>query len=63
MYMWVEVPAGESSEAFAERLLERGVLVAPGSYLGAAGEGYFRIALVPSEEECVRAVEILDDVL
>jgi succinyldiaminopimelate transaminase len=63
MYLWLEVPAGESSESLAERLLEHGVLVAPGSYLGAAGEGYFRLALVPSEEECARAVEILEAVL
>jgi succinyldiaminopimelate transaminase len=63
MYLWVAVPAGETSEGFAERLLEHGVLVTPGSYLGAAGEGYFRVALVPSEEECVRAVEILERVL
>jgi acetylornithine aminotransferase len=63
MYLWVEVPEGDNSESFAERLLEHGILVAPGSYLGAAGEGYFRIALVPSEEECGRAVEILDEVL
>jgi aspartate/methionine/tyrosine aminotransferase len=66
MYLWVAVPRGgapESSESFAERLLEHGILVAPGSYLGAAGEGYFRIALVPSEEECARAVEILEKVL
>ncbi len=63
MYLWVEVPEGETSEAFAGRLLEHGVLVAPGSYLGAAGEGYFRVALVPSEEECARAVAILERVL
>ena len=63
MYLWLAVPAGESSEDFAERLLEYGVLFAPGSYLGAAGEGYFRVALVPSEEECARAVEILEEVL
>ena len=63
MYLWLEVPDGETSEAFAERLLEHGVLVAPGSYLGAAGEGYVRLALVPSEEECARAVAILEDVL
>ncbi|HYK06133.1 MAG TPA: aminotransferase class I/II-fold pyridoxal phosphate-dependent enzyme [Gaiellaceae bacterium] len=63
MYLWAEVPDGESSESFAERLLEHGVLVAPGSYLGAAGEGYFRVALVPSEEECARAVELLERVL
>jgi acetylornithine aminotransferase len=63
MYLWVEVPAGESSEGFAARLLERGVVVAPGSYLGAAGEGYVRIALVPSLEDCRRAAAILEDVL
>ncbi len=63
MYLWIEVPEGETSESFAERLLEHGILVAPGSYLGAAGEGYFRVALVPSEEECARAVEILERVL
>ncbi len=63
MYLWVEVPAGETSEVFAQRLLEHGVLVAPGSYLGASGEGYARLALVPAEDECARAAEILEDVL
>jgi acetylornithine aminotransferase len=63
MYLWLAVPAGETSEGFAERLLEHGVLVTPGSYLGEAGEGYFRLALVPSEEECARAVEILEEAL
>jgi succinyldiaminopimelate transaminase len=63
MYLWGAVPDGESSEAFAERLLEQGILVAPGSYLGGAGEGYFRVALVPSEEECARAVAILERAL
>ena len=63
MYLWLAVPEGETSEAFAERLLEHGILVTPGSYLGAAGEGYFRVALVPSEAECGRAVAILEEVL
>ena len=63
MYLWLAVPDGESSEGFSDRLLEHGVLVAPGSYLGAAGEGYVRVALVPSEEECADAVTILDQVL
>jgi acetylornithine aminotransferase len=63
MYLWVEVPGDESSEAAAERLLARGVVVAPGSYLGAAGEGYVRIALVPTLAECERAAGILEDVL
>jgi succinyldiaminopimelate transaminase len=63
MYLWLAVPAGETSESFAARLLEHGILVAPGSYLGAAGEGYVRVALVPSEEECAEAVAILEGVL
>jgi succinyldiaminopimelate transaminase len=63
MYLWVEVPSGETSEEFAERLLEHGILVAPGSYLGASGEGYVRLALVPGEDECTRAVGILEEVL
>jgi len=63
MYVWIAVPEGETSEAFAVRLLEHGVVVAPGSFLGRSGEGYARLALVPTEEECARAVEILEDVL
>ena len=63
MYLWVETPPGESSEAFAERLLEAGVLVTPGSYLGGAGEGYVRFALVATEEECRRAAVLLEEVL
>ncbi len=63
MYLWVEVPAGDTSESFAGRLLEHGVVVAPGSYLGAAGEGYVRLALVPSLEDCRRAAELLEEVL
>ena len=53
------MPAGESDEAFATRLLEHGVVVAPGSYFGPSGEGYARLALVPSVEECERAAAIL----
>ena len=63
MYLWVEAPEGESSEAFAERLLEHGVVVAPGSYFGPAGEGYVRFALVPTEDECAEATRLLENVL
>jgi acetylornithine aminotransferase len=63
MYLWLEVPDGESSEGFAARLLEHGLIVSPGSFFGAAGEGYWRIALVPTLDECRRAAEILDEVL
>jgi succinyldiaminopimelate transaminase len=63
MYLWVAVPDSETSEGFAARLLEHGVLVAPGSFLGPSGEGYVRFALVPTEDECARAVQILAGVL
>jgi acetylornithine aminotransferase len=63
MYLWFAIPEGETSEAFAARLVQHGVVVAPGSFLGRSGEGYARIALVPTEEECARAVELLDEAL
>jgi LL-diaminopimelate aminotransferase len=46
MYLWVALPAGTASAAFATRALEEtGVVVLPGSAFGPAGEGFFRIAL------------------
>ena len=61
MYLWVEVEGG--SEAFAERLLEHGVVVSPGSFFGPSGEGYVRFALVPSIDDCRRAAALLEDAL
>ena len=63
MYLWLDVPGEQSSEQFAARLLEHGLIVSPGSFFGAAGEGYWRMALVPTEDECRRAAAILDEVL
>jgi acetylornithine aminotransferase len=61
MYLWVEVDGG--SEAFAERLLEHGVVVSPGSFFGPSGEGYVRFALVPGIDDCRRAAELLERAL
>jgi acetylornithine aminotransferase len=63
MYLWLAVRSGERSEPLAARLLEAGVLVTPGSFLGRSGEGYIRLALVPTEAECERAAELLTTVL
>jgi succinyldiaminopimelate transaminase len=63
MYLWIELPDGVGSDDFARRLLEHGVVVSPGTFFGPSGAGYARIALVPSEEECRRAADILEDVL
>jgi acetylornithine aminotransferase len=60
-FLWLAVEG--SSEAFARRLLDAGVLVAPGSFFGAGGEGYVRMALVPALAECERAAAILGEVL
>ena len=61
MYLWVEVEG--DADAFAERLLENGVVVSPGSFFGPSGEGYVRFALVPSLEDCRRAASLLEEAL
>jgi len=63
MYLWLETPPGESAEQLAERLLEHGLIVSPGTFFGRSGDGYWRLALVPTEAECKRAAEILEQVL
>jgi acetylornithine aminotransferase len=62
-FLWVAVPAAETAEEFAKRLLDSGIVVAPGSYLGEHGEGYVRMALVPTLEECEQAAELLGRLL
>ncbi len=54
-YLWIAVPGGDD-EAYALRLMEEGIVVAPGSSFGAGGEGYVRIALVPGLEDCRVAI-------
>jgi acetylornithine aminotransferase len=60
-YLWLAVDG--PSEEFARRLLEHGIVVAPGSFFGPAGEGYVRLALVPTQDECERAAAIIRAVL
>jgi LL-diaminopimelate aminotransferase len=54
-YLWAVVPEGDD-EAYALRLMEEGIVVAPGSSFGPGGEGYVRVALVPDLEQCQRAI-------
>jgi succinyldiaminopimelate transaminase len=60
-YLWLD--CGGPSEPFARRLLDHGIVCAPGAFFGPAGEGYVRFALVPTLEECERAAGILREVL
>ena len=63
-YLWVAVPDGRTSLEWSLELLDRAdVVVAPGSFFGPGGEGYVRLAMVPTFEECRRAVEALGSVL
>ncbi|MHC4470368.1 MAG: aminotransferase class I/II-fold pyridoxal phosphate-dependent enzyme [Planctomycetota bacterium] len=63
LYIWQRAPEGMSSVEFAERLLapEVAVIVTPGTWISTEeggvnpGEGYVRLALVPSREDCERA--------
>jgi len=59
MFLWLEA----LSDDIAERLLEHGIIVSPGTFFGPAGAGYFRMALVATEEECRRVATILERVL
>jgi acetylornithine aminotransferase len=55
LYLWVKVPEGHDSASYALALLEEGIVVAPGTAFG-AGEGYVRVALVPTLPDCDAAI-------
>lgn len=57
-YLWVRVPAGETSESYARRLAERNILVVPGPQFGAEGAGFIRLAMVPTVEDCEAATHL-----
>jgi succinyldiaminopimelate transaminase len=63
-YLWVAVPGDRRSLDWSLQLLDAAdVIVAPGSFFGTEGEGYVRLAMVPTFEECERAAKVLDGVL
>ena len=65
LYIWQRVPKGVSSVEFAEMLLdpEIAVVSTPGNWISVEadgenpGEGFVRLALVPSVEECRTAAD------
>ena len=56
LYLWVRV--GDDL-AVTDRLLDAGIVVAPGRFFGEGGEGFIRLALVPTLEECEEAADAL----
>ena len=58
MYLWIKLPDGIPSAAFADRLLEEeGVVVMSGSSFGAGGEGFFRISFITSPARIAEAAQ------
>jgi succinyldiaminopimelate transaminase len=56
LYLWIEV---EDDIAFTDGLLEAGIVVSPGRFFGPGGEGFIRLALVPTVAECTDAADTL----
>jgi len=57
IYLWVRVPVADRAQFFG-RLLDHGIVVSPGESFGQGGEGYFRLALVPSLDQIDDALSI-----
>ena len=56
IYIWARVG---DDVAVAERLLAQGIIVSPGRAFGVGGEGFLRLALIPTLEETEQATEVL----
>ncbi|HWP34956.1 MAG TPA: succinyldiaminopimelate transaminase [Thermodesulfobacteriota bacterium] len=65
-FLWLALPPGGrdrgDARAHATRLLEAGILVAPGDAFGPGGEGHIRVALVPPLEACREALAVWERV-
>jgi succinyldiaminopimelate transaminase len=66
IFLWLRVPPGGrdrgDAHAHAARLLESGIIVSPGDAFGSGGEGYVRVALVPTLEACRAALRVWEGV-
>ena len=58
LHLWVEVPAGTTDVAYADRCAERGIIVAPGSWFGVGQQRCVRITLAPSAADCEAALRV-----
>ena len=62
LYVWASVPQGYSSAEFVTLLLDKcGIIVPPGNGYGAAGEGFFRIALTVADQRMQEAIQRMKD--
>ncbi|KJH72628.1 pyridoxal phosphate-dependent aminotransferase [Aliterella atlantica] len=62
LYVWAKVPQGYTSTEFVTLLLDKcGIIVPPGNGYGAAGEGFFRIALTVADERMHEAIKRMQE--
>lgn len=59
-YLWFAAPAGDDV-GHAQSLLDAGVVASPGRSFGPAGQGWLRLALVPTLAECHEAIDLWRD--
>lgn len=61
IYLWIQLPEGWDAEAVSMSLIDEGVVVSPGHFFACtdAGQGYIRLAMVPSVEDCRSAAAII----
>ena len=61
-YIWVKTPQGMSSWGFFEHLLHDACLVStPGVGFGPSGEGYLRLTAFGLREDCIEAIERINN--
>jgi len=65
LYLWVRCPPGWTADAWAERLLQAGIVVSPGGMFGSVtpGEEFIRLAMVPDLEKCRAAIAVWEQIL
>lgn len=58
LYLWAKVPGNGDADAYAAKCLDAGLVVSPGGFFGDGGAGWFRLALVPSLDDCRKALAV-----
>lgn len=62
-YLWTEVPSGETSQSFTEKLLTVGVIATPGTAFGDAGRGFIRFTLTAPKGRLLEAANRIGKIL
>ena len=61
-YLWAKFPNESNPEKYFNALLDKGIVISPGHYFHPEYKEYFRLALVPTLEECQKAIQIWKEV-